>query len=146
MSTGATHHPCLNWVTDSERGSTGPLGKGTQVLAVALEPNSEDTVHGVLKVSWDPKDLNDHSIHDKLQDRDHDPYLQKMAEGAYTYHPKVASTSTMTMMKRICALLIATAVNPSNARRSGTMKPTSEASRSWIDGGHPPFHSAPERG
>src|SRR6267154_1271212 len=88
MSTGATHHPCLNWVTDSEHGSTGTLGKGTQVLMVALEPDSEDTVLGVLKVNWDPKDLNDHSIHDKLQDRDRDPYLQKTAEGAYTYCPK----------------------------------------------------------
>jgi hypothetical protein len=87
MSIGATHHPCLNWVTDSERGSTGTLGKGTQVFAVALKPDSKDKKHGVLKVSWDPKDLNDHSIHDKLQDRDRDPYLQKTAEGAYTYRP-----------------------------------------------------------
>ena len=87
MSTGAMHHPCLNWVTDSERGSTGTLGKGTQVFAVALKPDSKDKKHGVLKVSWDHKDLNDHSIHDKLQDRNRDPYLQKTAEGAYTYCP-----------------------------------------------------------
>ena len=39
------------------------------------------------KVSWDSKDLNDHSIHDKLQDQDRDPYLQKTAEGTYLYCP-----------------------------------------------------------
>ena len=50
MSTGTMHHPCLNWITDSEHGSTETLGKGTQVFAVDLEPNREDTVHGVLKV------------------------------------------------------------------------------------------------
>ena len=53
-----------------------------------LEHDSADEVHGVLKVSWDLKGLNDHSTHEKLQDLDRDPYLQKTAEGAYIYCPK----------------------------------------------------------
>ena len=46
-----------------------------------LDCDRADPVHGVLKVSWDLKGLNDHSIHGKLQDHDRDPYLQKTAKG-----------------------------------------------------------------
>jgi hypothetical protein len=48
---------------------------------VNLDRDRADPVHGVLKVSWDLKGLNDHSIHEKLQDCDRDPYLQKTAKG-----------------------------------------------------------------
>jgi hypothetical protein len=92
---------------------------------VNIEPKSAAKEYSVLKVSWDLKDLNNHSIHDKLQDHDHDPYFQKMAEGAYIFVPRV-STSMEVVMERICSLLVTTAVNLSNAHQSGTIKPILE--------------------